>query len=350
MNNKKIIFGILLFFAISFIAYTFANPLDEEDGVLTPGNNSNLTNSNNDGDANTNSNTTIDGPVKVDDNDKKDDENTTNVTGTNNTNSTTNRTNSTANTNVTRPTTSITTNNNTTRPQGGQTSNTPSTPSTPSTPTTPDEPTPVKDPEYTINVNVTNGSSNISSKVVKKGETAEFTITPNTGYMLYDTTVSGGCTLNKNVLTIANVTDNVTCNVTLKLEPLYSTISIDNNSINVSQNANTITFTGNIMELEEWAEYDQFDIAQSNIKFTAPRIFTEEELKNLTITIGNKTYGYEHIMNQSEAFAETSKAYFIVALKYQKGDSKSVTIDWGNGKTITYTLIFNINVEKFNKE
>ena len=49
MNNKKIIFGILLFCAISFVAYTFANPLEnkDEEGKLMPGNSTQVNSPNN---------------------------------------------------------------------------------------------------------------------------------------------------------------------------------------------------------------------------------------------------------------------------------------------------------------
>ncbi len=70
MNNKKIIFGILLFCAISFIAYTFANPLEkeEDEGKLVPG--SNTVQNNNNKDNNTDDDDDSDLPIKIDDNEE----------------------------------------------------------------------------------------------------------------------------------------------------------------------------------------------------------------------------------------------------------------------------------------
>lgn len=65
MNNKKIIFGIVLFLAICFLAFTFANPLEQGngDGTLIQ-NGGNSTNTNNTDDGKTVKEIVLTNPVK----------------------------------------------------------------------------------------------------------------------------------------------------------------------------------------------------------------------------------------------------------------------------------------------
>jgi len=71
---------------------------------------------------------------------------------------------------------------------------------------------------YEVKVEVTNGTVDTPSKTVSQNDIAEFTITPNEGYILSDATVTGGCTLNEKTGTLKTgaVSSNMVCNVTLK--------------------------------------------------------------------------------------------------------------------------------------
>jgi len=72
-------------------------------------------------------------------------------------------------------------------------------------------------PSYTVNTVVSGGTSNPSSTSVSEGNSATFTISASSGHTTSGATVSGeGCSLSGNILTVSNVTKNVTCNVKLK--------------------------------------------------------------------------------------------------------------------------------------
>jgi len=111
MNNKKIIFGILLFCAISFLAYTFAATDDDgtegklyesgsSDNVKNPSSNSGSSSNNG-----TNSSTNNNGSssIKQDQNNEGTNSNLNNNNSTNNNNNSNNNTNQTPPTNVTNP-------------------------------------------------------------------------------------------------------------------------------------------------------------------------------------------------------------------------------------------------------
>ena len=72
--------------------------------------------------------------------------------------------------------------------------------------------------EFTINVNIENGTSNETIKTVQINENAAFTLTPNTGYETPSVTCTNSQigTITNNILTIENVTANTTCDVTYK--------------------------------------------------------------------------------------------------------------------------------------
>jgi len=72
MNNNKIIFGIIIFCAISFLAFTFANPLEKEDDDFIKDNQTNGEKVNKP--TNNGKDNEIQKPVKVED-DKKEEEN-----------------------------------------------------------------------------------------------------------------------------------------------------------------------------------------------------------------------------------------------------------------------------------
>ena len=321
MNNKKIIFGILLFIAISFIAFTFANPQEEEEGTLIPGNNS--TNVNNPNSANENDDKEEDNNDIV----KIEDDNNTPTTPTVNTPPTNNTAANPQRPNTSRPST----------PSGGSNSGS-NNGGNSSVPV-----------YHRVNVVVNNGTSNESSKNVLHGSNETFTITPNDYFSLTSAEISGGCVLNGNTLSAVNVLADVTCTVTLNKEKIYSSISAKslnaNETVNVSKNSDgTIVLTGTI------APYPNYNtIGAVDLVVTAGKILPEKYLKNLSVyshTHQMNVISYNDIINKDSAIAGQSKAYFEIQQLFHPGDIYEYTIDWGNGVKANYKVLFDIKIQK----
>ena len=68
---------------------------------------------------------------------------------------------------------------------------------------------------YSVTLNVTNGTGS-STKTVAYGNSATFTVSPNSGYTTTLTTNSCGGTLSGTTYTISNITSAKTCNITFK--------------------------------------------------------------------------------------------------------------------------------------
>ena len=103
------------------------------------------------------------------------------------------------------------------------------------------DPFKLKMPEYSVTLNVVNGTASLPSKMITRGEDATYEITPNTGYklVLSNNTCSNG-TLEGNVFTISNVTSAQTCTITLT--PESYTLTLDPNGGNVSTTSKTVTY------------------------------------------------------------------------------------------------------------
>ena len=70
---------------------------------------------------------------------------------------------------------------------------------------------------YSVTLNITNGTTNNNILKVKKGNDAIFTITPNTNYKLeIDSQTCNGTLNNTGTYTITNITEDKTCDITLK--------------------------------------------------------------------------------------------------------------------------------------
>ena len=82
---------------------------------------------------------------------------------------------------------------------------------------------------YKVTLNVTNGSSNVTSVTVQHGNNASFIITPSNGYRLELSGNSCGGTLSGSTYTISNITNAKSCSITLKKNlTLYNQILADN--------------------------------------------------------------------------------------------------------------------------
>lgn len=328
MNNKKIIFGILLFCAISFIAYTFANPLEKGDeGTLIQGSDSNNVN-------NPNSNGTQKDPVDRDEEPGDDDEDLDLPQRVDD--ETTSGNNQGGSTAV------VPSNPNTSRPSGSGSSNSGNSGNnnSGSAGSTPGGgPAPIS--YYTATLNVVNGYSDKGSITVARGDSAVFKIFANNEYTLNGAKVSGsGCSLIGDTLSVNNMTSNVTCTVTLPAEPIYSTVSIVGDGVTLHQEGSKVTISGKIQS------DDAYNTVKLKIRFTAPKIFDDSTLRNASLLINQngKTYGYDSLASNGNNGA--SKAYYQIDITFKEGITKSYVIDWGNGRKIQYDLIFNADIEE----
>lgn len=227
MNNNKIIFGIIVFCAISFLAFTFANPREDEDDFIKDndvnGSKVNKVEDKKDND--------IKVPVKVDEVKKED-----------------NKTQTT----------------------------------TPTTPNRPYVPTPTPEPELVV-------------------------------------------------------------------EPKYSTITTNPSTVNVTLLSKTnIELTGTV---DENVDENGNGAGQGSVQlvFISPEVYSEEVLSNLEIKIERQGYGVilKHRGDLPDMFTGngTDNARITINYAVARPSVAYITIDWGTGEKITYTISDNIEIK-----
>lgn len=226
MNNNKIIFGIIIFCAISFLAYTFANPFEDDEDNFIKDNQVNGTKVNNTTD-NKKDEDEIKKPVKVEEVKKED-----------------NNSNSTVNYPTYRP-------------------------------TTPSDPTPEPEPVL----------------------------------------------------------------------PKYTSITTNSNSgVNVAQNGSNISLTGEVPEIGTSGQ------GSVQISLTSPETYSLETLNNLQIIIEDSTLGttitktINDLPNMNTGNG-TSPAVITVDYRIFKPRTVYLTIYWGTGDKIKYTITDNVTVK-----
>ena len=103
------------------------------------------------------------------------------------------------------------------------------------------DPFKLKLPEYSVTLNVVNGTATLPSKMITMGENATYEITPDTGYklVLSSNTCSNG-TLSGNTFIITNVTSAQTCTITLTPESYI--LTLDQNGGSVNTTSKTVTY------------------------------------------------------------------------------------------------------------
>lgn len=115
-------------------------------------------------------------------------------------------------------------------------------------------------------------------------------------------------------------------------------VSDNNSNLKPSINDNVVTYTGTI----DASDVDDFGIYMTNIVVRAPYAYSQKVLKNATITTpyGEK-YGSEVLQYDAEGYA-----YFEFSQGFFSDNSVvvNVTVNWGVGGDIVYTLKSNINV------
>lgn len=107
--------------------------------------------------------------------------------------------------------------------------------------------------KYRVNVQVVNGNSNVSSKVISKGGSDSFVITPNSGYSFAGSTVSCGSgvngSLSNSYLNVSNVQANASCVVILKAASSYAFVSKTYYSVAYVSKTGTLSYTMNLNTL-----------------------------------------------------------------------------------------------------
>ena len=98
---------------------------------------------------------------------------------------------------------------------------------------------------YSVTLNVTNGTGS-STKTVVHGNSATFTVSPNSGYTTTLTTNSCGGTLSGTTYTITNITGNKTCSIVFEQDnSILAKILSDHSTISTRTNFSTAYTTSN---------------------------------------------------------------------------------------------------------
>lgn len=333
MNNKKIIFGILLFCAISFLAYTFANPLEKEDdeGKLVPGSNQ-VQGSNNDND-NNNDNDVIDDSLSDDDltNDEEIpnepiDSNPTDTTQT-----------------ATRPT-------NPSRPSGGNNTGNNGGSNTP-------KPTPIVEvtdvtiniPDNTkliigktINLGVNVSPSNATNKNVTYSSDQNVVKIDSNG----NATAVGPGTTTIKVTASNGVSKTITVVVLGNSVSKITAVSTKNNTIitSAAQGNTSLALKGSVTKGTDHA---------IDVRIYVPKEYTTDLLQNLKYNIMTNEYGIgvrDHTytgIGRINGDVASGDAYVVFPLEFDddvvigRDGNLKISVDWlGTGSPIIYSLDF----------
>ena len=84
---------------------------------------------------------------------------------------------------------------------------------------------------YDVRLTVVNGKSDALNRLVEHGKSAEFNITPNTGYTMTNASISGGCRIEGNKVILDNVISDKECELTLVKEKYNVTLTGSNVSV-----------------------------------------------------------------------------------------------------------------------
>lgn len=295
MNNKKLIFGILLFCAISFLAFTFANPKEneKEDGTLIQNGGSSTTNTT----TNKTDKDKVQTPVKVDDS-KTDEQKPTDTTTTQTQGSTNNYTASNNN---------YYTGNNTGN-SGNHSSN-------------------------------NGGSGNSGNNNYNPTPTPQPTPNPEPTPSVPDEPV-------KEHIGIANVSASGVGTDTTVMSGVYA-----------SQNGTHISINGTVER--RLGTEDGSKTPNITLMLEAPKALENDLLVNAKFKFNSNRYGlstneknvYGRIVNPGEI--GTGKVRFPITIAYDSSLFKSefgnlsISVDWGDGEYTEYTLDFSNFVIKY---
>lgn len=284
--NKKVIFVILLFIGISFIVYSFANPLNQEndlDGNKYYDGNNDIMESKKDDD----NDDIIDSDDILDEEKDETEEQPDDSSLIVDSSVVTNKPSSSYNK---RPSTGGSTSGNTggsnsgsTGGNGGSTENQPTPPVTPP-PVTPVDP-PVEPEKPTIDY------SNITVEQPEKQ--------PSDGTQ---------------------------------------------NNIQISQNGSQIVLSGRMAAQERKPEIGINSPSYIVLQIVAPKAYSDAELSKMNIKTNNGEVLTQEQNNILASHTINGKPYFTLTQEFMTGKQYLLTVDWGNGVPITYTIICNITV------
>lgn len=359
MNNKKVILVIILFIGISFIVYSFANPLTEEENLNGNGANTGISEGNNTG-----NNISDDDNNQDDDLDKEDEENKDSDEDEDD------ASNEEKNDDSSNQIVNGSSN-------GSQTQTKPSTPkyyckvvggkyygkygyivnyATYDKECIPDTtiPTlavnnyvgPVGDNRalstlYTSSFGKTGGNTSC-----KYGNTTITNVNEFKTYGKYEVvctaTGNNGKSVNKTMLVHVKPAVNMTAELGSfdgqydSASYTYRGITVKNN-VKVSQNGNVIYVTGTMLPQKTHPKY------QSNQHLTLNYVglenYTEEQLKSLEVYIGSTQVGAAVNVSSS------GKSYISIKRGFMEGDVFTVKIDWGDGNGLySYEVHYDVKV------
>ena len=155
---------------------------------------------------------------------------------------------------------------------------------------------------YVVSLNIINGTSDYLSRIVKKGNSTTFTVTPNSGYEFESLSCTGGSyNQSNNILTISNVTSTRTCTIKFKHSIVYgagyieSLLSSNPNTMNNDDPDGNVRYMGanpnNYVKFnnELWRIIGVFDVKSSALGSTQKRlkIIRNELLGNMEWDSGN---------------------------------------------------------------
>lgn len=354
MNNKKVILVIILFIGISFIVYSFANPLTEEENLNGNGANTGISEGNNTGTDFTDKDDNLD-----DDKDKEDDENK-NSEEDNKSEESDNSSNqivdnSSSNVSQTKPVTpkyyckvvggkyygkygyvvNYTTYDKECIPD-----------TTVPTLTVNNYVGPVGDNRalstlYTSSFGKTGGNTSC-----KYGNNTVTNVNDFKTYGKYEVvctaTGNNGKSVNKTMLVHVKPAINMTAELGNfdgqydRASYTYRDITVKND-VKVSQKGNTIYVTGTMLPQKTHPKY------QSNQHLTLNYVglenYTEEQLKGLKVYIGSTQVG------AAVNISTSGKSYISIKRGFMEGDVFTVKIDWGDGNGLyEYEVHYDVKV------
>jgi len=130
-------------------------------------------------------------------------------------------------------------------------------------------------------------------------------------------------------------------------EPVYATLEVEQSSgdsVTIEQTENDFVLGGS---MEEKPIINGLKTGYYvKLKITAPKVYTNEELEKMNVTLLYNGVTYTQAEHQVlDGLDENQKAYFYLTQEFMYGKSISILVDWGDNNPITYTFTFNINVE-----
>lgn len=129
--------------------------------------------------------------------------------------------------------------------------------------------------------------------------------------------------------------------------PTYAKLVLmdsESDEITVNQSENSFTLSGSMEEKELINGLSSGSYLR--LKIVAPKLYSVAELNNMSVTLlySGKTYT-QASNNVLEVVSDSAYAYFYLVQEFMYGQVISIVVDWGDGKPITYSFTFNVDVK-----